>query len=167
MDYDKFYENEKKTIDAINSLSVGFPYASTMLIYLLIERLLKVYIIQNRRDKSKFNLGTYCEKCEIFCIENDEEFFNRFKMDKKCLGEIEKFLPKECKKYDTDRISKKRNSILHSNFYLKNDFNQSDEKRKEINRENFIVALDDLKYILENYSPLKIKLEETRIILIV
>jgi len=61
---------ENNTIEAINQLKEDFPYAASMLIYVVIERELKSYVLKNRKT-----LKTLENK---FKTKDDKEFIKRY-----------------------------------------------------------------------------------------
>jgi hypothetical protein len=129
---------EKHTLEAINQLEdQDYPYAATMLVYLVLERLLKRHLLQNRKTlKAKeFNLNVKVshkkKKVKLGDAKNfDRELFIEHFLVHCALGELEQIykIPEE------KRCSKDRNDVFHSNLYFRNPLPSDYESRDAQNR---------------------------------
>jgi hypothetical protein len=163
MDYEKFYENEKNTIIAIKSLSVDFPYAAAMLIYILIERFLKVYILKNRYYKELFDPSNKKFKRITNSLNSNNADFIHDILNDLTLGNVEILINLNNKPYSTNR-----NNLMHSNTYLSDDVSKDDKTRQKKNDKIFKESLIHLFEVVNdpNYSSFKVEIENGDIIIL-
>jgi hypothetical protein len=142
---------EQNTIIAINKLGEEYPYAASMLIFVLIERELKRYVIEHRREKllqkTKVKIGCIYVSLEDFNDKDDGCFLKEF-ISKISLGSIEQILKINKK----NPPSKLRNDLMHSREYLLHESGLKESERIGKNKENFEKSKQHLIRIFKEYS---------------
>lgn len=124
-DHSKLLTKKEYSLTAINELRGKYPYAASLLIYIVLERCLKIYLMGNRNEskvQSTLELTTRINKKQLSYliknITNDDNFLNDVLMH--CtLGKLEEIFKIRDKPFSTNR-----NNIVHSNLYLRDQ--QSD-----------------------------------------
>ena len=148
---------ENDQINAINAIKklyeLDYPYAASLLIYTIIERILKIYIIQHKKDSNlinhKFEKNKFKE-ISNFIMLNDDDFFSKFILKQNItLGDIPHIINNLNKNF-----SKSRNDIVHSNIYLLSDYKKNKEDQKKINNDNYLQAIKDLDFVLSEYTEI-------------
>jgi hypothetical protein len=147
---------ETSTLSAISQLRRKYPYAAALLAYVLVERLIKGYTLEHRKDAkyalvstpSKNSLRQHKGKslASLVMLSDDE-----FVKDVLChitLGDVEEML----KLPQRRRSAADRNEVMHSNLYLKEEtkLNRSDRHDKNIAR--FNRALKHLRWAIYRYT---------------
>ena len=142
---------EKHTLDAINQLKDEFPYAATLLIYVMLERCLKLYLLQNRKSLTAKEVDLYNKvgrkNQQLWQCRNldDAAFIEEFLVH--CsLGSLEIIYKVPSKKY-----SNSRNQVLHSELYLGEQRGVENQSRERANRQYFQTAKEQLIHASERY----------------
>ncbi len=156
----KIGTKDKKTIQAIHDISTKYPYAASLLAYTIIERILKEYIIKNRRDSSLLDYS-YC-KCTpsgAISLQNyyrykKEDFIKKF-IKKIALGDAQQIVIKN-KRANKDYATN-RNDLIHSNSYILEEKKQKRANRMAINKQKYRKSIDHLKFVINNFSDFKIE----------
>lgn len=129
---------EVPTLDAISQLRGKYPYAAALLTYVLVERLLKVYVLEHRKDPKyacvstprKKSLGRHKEKSlAALASLSDDKFLNNV-LCRMTLGEVEEMLNLS----RNERSAKDRNEAMHSNLYLREEADLSHFARQDKQR---------------------------------
>ena len=124
----------KPTLEAMNRLEEKYPYAATMLVYLVLERLLKLHLMQYRKaltDKEvEFdkNLGRKGRTLRNAKDLDDRSFIQSF------LVHLTLYHLETLFKIPAKRYSKDRNDVFHSNLYLSNQLESDYQSRDAENR---------------------------------
>jgi len=144
----------KPTLEAINSLEAKYPYAATVLGYVVLERLLKLHLLRNRMtltaEEVDFDkkVGRKGQRLGDARDLDDKSFIQRFLLN--CaLGDLEdiyKIRPK-------GRYSKDRNGVFHSNLYLVNQLESDYQSRDAQNRAYLKKAKEHLVEASGLYFP--------------
>ncbi len=154
---------EQNTIIAINNLRENYPYAASMLIFVVIERELKKYIIQHRSEELLQNkhVKIMCKNISIkdFNDKDDECFLNEF-ISKITLGSTEQILG-----INVNPPSALRNDLIHSKEYLLHESSLKESDRISINKKKFERSKKHLIEIFKKYSDYDIA-EENGILLL-
>jgi len=129
---------EKNTIIGLNNLSVDYPYATALLTYAFIERILKFYIFRNRKntillDQSidlKYYDTATCKltnkKINGLVTLSDDEFIENV-LCKNAIEKCEKLL-----KITNLKYSRPRNDLMHSNsLMIKNGYLEDIKRNSE------------------------------------
>lgn len=154
---------EKNTIEAINKLGANYPYAAAMLVYVIIERQLKEYLLANRNGQFgsreiRINNGDTV-KLVSYANKSDDDFLKNV-ICKATLGAVEKTLGITQK-----RPSSYRNELFHSNLYMLSEKNLLGTKRHAKNIKRFKIAKVHLKRIFREFSDYTISDKNGEIIL--
>ena len=165
-DYSKLLTKEEYSLTAINELRGKYPYAASLLIYTVLERCLKIYLMGNRNEskvQSELDLTTIINKNQLSYliknITNDDNFLNDVLMH--CtLGTLEKIF-----KFPNKPFSTNRNDIVHSNLYLRDQQSDTYAERRKKNEGYLTQAIKDLidaskyfhKDIIDDNGILKFK----------
>ena len=136
---------EVHSLKAISSLESEFPYAATLLIYVVLERCLKLHLLQNRKTLTEFEVAlnepvgsNKTLKLVDFKNHNDADFVEQFLI--KCtLGALEIIYKVSGRKYSTQR-----NKVFHSNFYVTDQLGQDYASRDAANRQYLQIAKEHL-----------------------
>lgn len=139
---------EKNTIDAINKLKDDYPYAASLLVYVVIERQLKEYILKNRNQIDNFKKNI---------TESDNEFIKNV-ITKLTLEKVEKRLE------ITRGPAKDRSDLMHSNLYLLKEKDLPDCERHNKNIQYFEKAKAHLIRIFKDYSDILIVEKEGQLV---
>jgi hypothetical protein len=154
------FPTEEESLKAINKLQEDFPYAATLLIYTVLERCLKLHLLQKRTTltDAEVNLdfkilrgaGPCLRKARDF---DDATFIGEFLVN--CsLGTLEhiyEMVPR--KKY-----SEPRNHVFHSNLFFLSDQHSRDYPSRD---EENLKYLQDAKAHLIEASKLYFRQEIT------
>jgi hypothetical protein len=156
---------DKRTIDAINKIyNYRYPFAASLLAYAIIERILKEYIIKHRKNRSLVDYS-YC-KCSHSgqlslkkCYKYKKIEFIRNFIKRITLGDAERIVIKNKNKI----YSKGRNDLMHSNSYLLEEKKLTETERRDINDQNYKKAIGHLKFVVNNFSDFKVKINKSGI----
>ena len=142
---------EAHSLKAISNLESGFPYAATLLIYVVLERCLKLHLLKNRNTLTEpevaLNKPVGPHKLKLVDCKNydDAVFVEEFLM--KCtLGDLEILYKVPSKKYSTPR-----NKVFHSNFYMIDQLGQDYASREAQNRKFLQAAKEHLIEASDQY----------------
>lgn len=145
-DYSLLFMEERFSLEAINALKEKYPYAASLLIYTVLERCLKIYLMGNRniiRLQSELDLSIKIrdnKDLSYFIRQNlDDENFIKDVLMHCPLGKLEKIY-----KIRNQPFSKNRNGIVHSNLYLHNQRSESYEERVKKNKKYLEQAIKDI-----------------------
>jgi hypothetical protein len=152
------FATEVNSLKAISELEREFPYAATLLIYVILERCLKLYLLENRATLREPEVNLECEagpkkkkKKLSEAVRFDEDtFIKRFLMH--CsLGNLECIYNIPDNKY-----SRFRNKIFHSNLFLQDQRRRDEQSRGTENRKYLKAAKEHLIEASELYFHQKI-----------
>jgi hypothetical protein len=123
---------EQRSLDAINRLEPDYPYAASMLAYLVLELYLKLRLLQDRKTLTdgEVDFDTKVGGVRLGDAKGfDDTSFIDTVLTQLTLGRIEQVyrIPKE-------RYSQDRNNVFHSNLYLANQLGRDTEFRVSENR---------------------------------
>jgi len=131
---------EAPTLNAISRLRRKYPYAAALLTYVLVERLLKGYVLEHRKDRKyarvctpkKKSLGRHKGKCLAALVSLPDDRFLNEVLCRMTLGDVEEILKLPPK----GRSAADRNEAMHSNLYLRQEaaLNRRDRHAKNIDR---------------------------------
>jgi hypothetical protein len=128
------FPTERHSLRAINKLQRKFPYAATLLTYTVLERCLKLYLLEKRKTltEPQFNLKVTANKMTLkeACARGDKElieFLTDCTLSK--LEQIYKMDP-----YCKDNYSTCRNNVIHSNLFLSQQLGSDHPSREKQNR---------------------------------
>ena len=140
---------EETTIHAINELSDSYPYAASMLTFVVIERELKEYILKNRHSDKILRSSRKIDNKTIRDLDlcSEDEFAAKF-LRKLPLGDAEEIVG-ICA---SERPSTLRNDIMHSRRFTTGEKNLTPEKRKEIYKKDLVKAKKYVVKVFKNYS---------------
>lgn len=153
----KIGTKEKGTINALNNISQKYPFAASLLAYAIIERILKEYIIKNRKNKSLVDYS-YC-KCSHsgqislgkYYKSKKDEFIKKF-IRQIALGDAQNIVIAN----NLRNYAKDRNDLMHSNSYLLEQRKYTKAKRHNINIQSYRKAIDHLEFVINKFSDFKI-----------
>jgi len=135
------FSTEVDSLKAISKLYEDFPYAATLLIYTVLERCLKLHLLEKRETLTnaevdldykvspKKNQKLSLKDANARGFSRDdfiEKFLRHCNLGN--LGRIYRVCP--CDKY-----SKPRNGVIHSNLFLSDQLSSNRKSRDERNRE--------------------------------
>lgn len=137
-------ESESSTLSAINKLvKFELPFAGAALCYVMIERCLKLYLLNNRQSLTPSEIDV-CAKVgykrlrfKDYANKTDAEFINGF-LNTLQLGGLEIVYRIQYK------IRDDRNNLLHSGFYLADQKCKSASERQKENWGYFDTAASHL-----------------------
>jgi len=151
---------EAPTLKAINRLRGKYPYAAALLTYVLLERVLKRFVLEHRGDAkygraltpSRRSLASHAAKplADLVTLSNA-----KFVSDVLCrmtLGDVEEMLKVPLK----ERSAADRNEVMHSNLYFaaEADLNRADRQAK--NKDRLRRALDHLGRVLDRFTDYRL-----------
>lgn len=142
--YPTLISKETSSLLAINELRDDYPYAASLLVYTVLERCLKIYLMENRNNEEmrrridleiRVKGSRLSEQLQKHL--DDEQFVNDVLMH--CtLRKLEKIYKiGQC-------FSTHRNHIVHSNLYLSEQRSDSDDMRMQKNKGYLENAIRDL-----------------------
>jgi len=155
---------DKSTIKALNEISAKYPFAASLLVYAIIERILKEYIIKNRKKRSLLDYS-YCKCPSQISLQNyhrfkKEDFVKRF-IKRITLGDAQRIVLTNGKRdYATAR-----NDLIHSNSYLLEQRKYKKTKRHDINKQSYKTAIQHLNFVINTFSNFNIVLKDQVIVL--
>jgi hypothetical protein len=124
---------EANSLSAIARLEEGFPYAATLLVYVVLERCLKLYLLENRtilthpRIDPFVPIGKKHRRFQDFKNQDDSRFIRDFLLH--CtLGSLECIYRVPHHRYSTHR-----NKVFHSDFYISDQLRKEDRYRNRAN----------------------------------
>lgn len=145
------FVQEAHSLKAVGKLEAEFPYAATLLVYAVLERCLKLHLLQNRKTLTSAEVelerevGRNKQKLIDFQNLDDAPFVQRFLVN--CtLGALEIIYKVPNKKY-----SDFRNKVFHSELYLNTQLRSEYQIRDRENRENLKIAKGHLVEASEMY----------------
>jgi len=145
------FTQEAHSLRAIGKLEAEFPYAATLLVYAVLERCLKLHLLQHRKTLIKMEVeletkvGRNKQKLIDFRNLDDASFIQQFLVN--CtLGALEIIYKVQNKKY-----SDFRNKVFHSELYLNSQLRSEYQVRDRENRENLKIAKGHLVEASEMY----------------
>jgi len=141
----------QRSLDAINTLEPEYPYAASMLAYLLLELYLKLRLLQDRKTLTagEVDFDTKIGGMKLGDAKGfDDTSFIETVLTQLTLGRLEKVfrIPKE-------RYSQDRNNVFHSNLYLANQLGRDYEFRVSQNHAYLETAKKHLVEASELYFP--------------
>jgi hypothetical protein len=129
------FPTEEESLKAINKLQADFPYAATLLIYTVLERCLKLHLLEKRKSLTDTEVNLKCKTPygQKFSLSearhyDDADFIRLFLVN--CpLGTLEHIY-----KVLDRRYSDARNDVFHSNLFLSDQLSSKYTSRNEENR---------------------------------
>lgn len=142
---------ESTSLSAINKLvEFEMPFAAASLCYVMIERCLKLNLIQNRKKLTQKEVDI-CAKTgksklrfKDFAQKDDSIFINEY-INTIPLGGLEIIF-----RIQKNKIKDSRNKLIHSGFYIESEKNLPYEKRNDENWKHYRIAKEHLIYCSEN-----------------
>lgn len=160
-------EMESTTLSAINKLTeLEFPFAAAILCYVMVERCLKLYLLQNRNTLTASDIdicvGVGKGRTLRFrdYASNDEPAFVGNFLNEIQLGGLEIIF-----RIQNQGIANDRNELIHSGFYLDIEKNMSFDNRQEQNWNHYITAAKHLHFCSTNCFYIPISFDESSKIL--
>lgn len=159
-------KREETTLEAINTLKKRYPYAASLLVYVLIEQELKFWLLRNRghykRSRVDDSIVIKQKKKRIrtfrsYSSLNDQDFKRRC-LHKCTLGKLERIL-----RIKSRGIAKRRNNLAHHNRYFEHDHRKPQPTRHEINEKALEKAIRDLLFCSERFFQHKIEYVEGKL----
>jgi hypothetical protein len=158
---------EAHTIKAIGELRQIYPYAAALLCYVVVERVLKHYVLNHWNDSSLASakvpqrIKTHGGKqlAQLRHLTRRQRLHGV--LCEMTLGQIETLLGRS----KSDRSATDRNEVVHSNLYLKREATLTQVKRKTKNEARFIKAFSHLCRALDQYEALAIIERKGRLLL--
>jgi len=123
-------------LKAISELQVKFPYAVTLLIYTVLERCLKLYLLKNRKTltEHQFNLKVTANNMKLKQAVRTHKDLIGFLTD--CtlskLEDIYKIYKKD--PHRKDKYSTCRNDVIHSKLFFRQQLGSDYSSRNKQNR---------------------------------
>jgi hypothetical protein len=136
---------EKSSLDAVNVIAREFPYAATLLIYALLERCLKLYLLENRKTLTdeevdcQKRVGLQAKRKLADYHDCDEDSFIKDFLMNCTLRSVERIFRVPEHKY-----SKDRNDLVHSNLYMTQQREMAPEQRTKENLDYLRIAKKNL-----------------------
>jgi hypothetical protein len=150
------FPTEVRSLEAIKELEQEFPYAATLLIYVVIERCLKLYLLENRQNLTDAEVdlercvGRKRQRLSDVRGLNDKSFIDNFLVN--CpLGALETIY-----RIPGGRYSHSRNGVFHSDLFLRHQVGSDDTSRNKANQEHLKEAKKHLIEASERYFHQKI-----------
>lgn len=147
---------EAHSLKAIGKLEGEFPYAATLLVYAVLERCLKLHLLQYRNTLTQNEVdlegkvGRKKQKLSDFRNLDDVSFIRQFLVN--CtLGAIEIIYRVPNRKY-----SNFRNKVFHSELYFDDQLTSNYQSRDKANRKYLKTAKKHLVEASELYFQRKI-----------
>jgi hypothetical protein len=134
------YPTERHSLKAINRLQRKFPYAATLLTYTVLERCLKLHLLEKRKTltEPQFNLKVTANEMTLkeACARGDKELIE-FLTD--CtLSKLEQIYWMD--PHRKDKYSTCRNDVIHSNLFLRHQLGSDHPSRDKQNRDYLEIA---------------------------
>jgi len=130
---------EKNSLEAISSLEQSdFPYAATLLVYVVLERCLKLHMLENRKNRDIFKLENQRSDHRKYVDCSDPELFIARVLTNLTLGELEQSYGKNT------RYFRCRDEVFHANFHLTEQTKDAQERHRS-NLQHLSTAKDNLR----------------------
>ena len=144
---------EAPTLEAISQLRRKYPYAAALLIYVAIERILKVHLVSVRYcldfpQKKKLTRGPHKRKSLAAVVSLRNDAFMKSVVCHMTLSDVEEALNLP----HSARSAKHRNDAMHSNLYLSGEVRLTDIGRSRKNSARFKEAVAHLRYVIDNFT---------------
>jgi hypothetical protein len=148
---------EKPTIQALNEISRKYPFAAALLTYAIVERVLKEYIIKNRKNRSLLDYSYSKPSDQKISLQNyyrcKKKDFIRLFVKRIALGDAQIIVSANGKRdYATAR-----NNLMHSNSFLLEERKYSKAKRHTIHQQSYKEASGHLEFVINNFSDFKVR----------
>jgi hypothetical protein len=138
--------DEQNTLNAISTIQENFPAAATFLTYALLERCLKLYLLENYKNTTlnldcDLKVGKKHKNTKAlndFQTSDGRTFINEF-LNKCTLGTLEKIYSMPDKRY-----SDHRNTFFHSQVYITAQMGQTYDFRHLDNKRHLAKAKKNL-----------------------
>ena len=151
---------EARTISAISVLRHAFPYAASLLSYVVVERVLKRYLVDHWRDQQlatrrlpdQAKLKGHRGKClkELRSLNKARRM--KEVVSRLTLGDVEALL----RRPSAHQSAKDRNEAIHSNLYLREEARLSRAKQQAKNEARFANAKRHLARAMRRYAGYKL-----------
>jgi hypothetical protein len=138
-------EREYNTLEAIKSLQDKYPFATGLLIYCLIERMLKYFIISEIDNTQSILKVEFRHALKNSRDKGEEELRRRLELT---LEKIEQKFDKNSAqkiKYFIKEIAGRRNDYMHSNLLFPLKVEIDKEKRSDKHKIMLLQSIEDLK----------------------
>jgi hypothetical protein len=153
---------ESTTLSAINKLvELEMPFAAATLCYVMVERCLKLYLLQKRNNLAKNDIdisakvGSNKLRFKDHANADESTFVDKF-LNTIQLGGLEIVF-----RIQAQGIKDARNKLIHSGFYLDQEKNMSSEDRQSRNWHHYEIAAKHLSYCSNNCFKNPINFNET------
>ena len=145
---------EARTITAISTLRHSYPYAASLLSYVVVERVLKRYVLDHWKDAS-YGDWTIPSKIKRHGGKTTRELsrLNRKQrlaqvICRLTLGDVEDLLGRPHRELSASD----RNEVMHSNLYLKEESKLSRARQQAKNDARLAKALEHLGRAMEQFT---------------
>jgi hypothetical protein len=153
---------ESNTLSAINNLTkLELPFAAAVLCYVMTERCLKLYLLQNRITLTASEIDTCARvgrgrnlRFEDHRNDNETDFINNF-LNEIQLGGLEIVF-----RVQNRSIAVDRNKLIHSGFYLSSEKDMNSCDRQNQNWHHYTTAARHLQFCSTNYFKVPIVFDE-------
>ena len=158
---------ESTTLSAINRLTeLEMPFAAAILCYVMIERCLKLYLLQNRITLTASDIDICARvgrertlRFKDYASNDEPEFVENF-LNEIQLGGLEIIY-----RIQNHGIASDRNKLIHSGFYIELEKNMSFDDRQEQNWNHYITAAKHLHVCSTTCFNIPINFDESSKIL--
>lgn len=155
-------EMESSTLSAINKLAgLEMPFAGAALCYVMIERCLKLYLLESRKSLTASNIDI-CAKVGInkirfkdYASKDEASFVGEF-LNTLQLGGLEIVY-----RIQSQGIADARNELVHSEFYISQQRDLSSDERQKQNWDHYKIAARHLSYSSKKCFKHPINFDET------
>jgi len=136
---------EQDTLGAIQQLQYKYPFATALLIYCLIERMVKYFVIKERMNSRPILDKSWCLSLRSMSdIDLNEELTER----NLTFGRLAHKFNSKAYKRTFKGIARRRNKYMHSKDLFPPFVNLKAEKRSKIHKADLLKAIKDLKTTL-------------------
>ena len=136
---------EHDTLDAIQELQNKYPFAAALLIYCLIERMIKYFVIKERMKLRRILDKSWC--LSLRCI-SDIDLYKELTKPNLTFGSLARKFNSEVNKKTFIAMSVRRNKYMHSKDLFPPFVDINIEKRSKIHNADLLKAIKDLKTTL-------------------
>jgi hypothetical protein len=144
---------EARSLEPIGKLEAEFPYAATLPVYVVLERCLKLHLLEDRKTLAPDEValdkpvGRGRNKQKLIDVRDlgDASFIRRFLVTL-TLHDVEGIY-----KIPDGKYSKQGNKVFHSDLYLTDQLESDDASRGAANRKYLATAKEHLLEASERY----------------
>jgi hypothetical protein len=136
---------EHDTLDAIQELQDKYPFATALLIYCLIERIVKYFVIKERINPRPILDKSWCLSLKGM---NDDDLYEHLINTNITFGRLARKFNSKVNRRTFKGIADRRNKYMHSKDLFPPLVNINTEKRSKIHKADLLKAIKDLKTTL-------------------